>query len=68
MSQRPGALRVCVNCFLPGALGREPRSLSRHLLQYKQMPKHFKYAEEEKISLGLAEEGGGEGEMESGVK
>lgn len=37
MSQEPSALRVCVNCFLPGALGREPRRLSQHLEQYKQM-------------------------------
>lgn len=38
MSQEPRALRVCVNCFLPGALGREPRRLSQRLEQYKQMP------------------------------
>lgn len=38
VSQKPRALRVRVNCFLPGALGREPRSLSQRLQQYKQMP------------------------------
>lgn len=38
MSQEHSTLRVCVNCFLPGALGREPRRLSQHLEQYKQMP------------------------------
>lgn len=57
MSQKPGTLRVRVNCFLPGTLGREPRSLSQRLQQSKHA-KHFKYSEKENALLGFPEQAG----------
>lgn len=61
MSQKPRALRICVNCFLPGTLGREPRSLSQRSQQCKQMPStYFKYSEKENFLLGHPERAGRE--------